>query len=136
MATTMDPLASSRHPPLSSHHERRPRAVGVSLNALNMADYRFRVSDAYFVPLRGWMLRLKLLEGSFDPKSLKPGKSLRLRGPEGEDRVVTVKALGVTGGRQKKERVEDTREFDLVIPPEDAVQDDRPVEIGWEAVPA
>ena len=101
-----------------------------------MTDYRFRVSDAYFVPLRGWMLRLKLLDGEFNPKSLKPGSSLRLVAPDGDDRVVTVKGLAVTGGRQNRQRVEDTREFDVVIPPEDAVQDDREVEIGWEAVPA
>lgn len=101
-----------------------------------MADYRFRVSDAYFVPLRGWMLRLKLLDGDFDPKTLKRGASLRLVAPDGDDRVVTVKDLAVTGGRQKKERVEEYREFDLVIPPEDAVRDDRKVDIGWEAVPA
>ena len=101
-----------------------------------MADYRFRISDAYFVPLRGWMLRLKLLEGDFDPKMLKPGKSLRLLAPDGEDRMVTVKGLAATGGRQKKERVETYREYDVVIPPEDAVQDERQVDIGWEAVPA
>ena len=101
-----------------------------------MADYRFRISDAYFVPLRGWMLRLKLLEGDFTPKTLKPGSSIRLVAPDGEERVLTVKGLSVTGGRQRKERVDEYREFDLVIPPEDAVQDDRAVEIGWEAVPA
>ncbi|MDX1673238.1 MAG: hypothetical protein R3314_00445 [Longimicrobiales bacterium] len=101
-----------------------------------MADYRFRISDAYFVPLRGWMLRLKLLEGEFDPKSLKPGRSLRLIAPDGHERLVTVKGLAVTGGRQKKARVEAYREFDLVIPPEDAEKDGREVGIGWEAVPA
>lgn len=101
-----------------------------------MADYRFRISDAYFVPLRGWMLRLKLLEGDFDPKMLQPGKALRLIAPDGEDRVVTVKGLSVTGGRQRKDRVERYREYDLVIPPEDAVRDEREVDIGWEAVPA
>ncbi|MFO7893734.1 MAG: hypothetical protein R6U63_08370 [Longimicrobiales bacterium] len=100
-----------------------------------MADYHFRISDAYFVPLRGWNLRMKLLEGDFDPKLLKPGSSLRLVAPDGHERVVTVKDRTVTGGRQKKERVEATREFDIVISPEDAVQDDRPVDIGWEAVP-
>lgn len=101
-----------------------------------MADYRFRVSDAYFVPLRGWMLRLKLLDGSFDPSMLKPGASLRLRSPDGEERVVTVKGLSVTGGFQRKDRVDAYREFDLVIPTEDALRDDRPVSIGWEATPA
>ncbi|NIP80105.1 MAG: hypothetical protein GWM90_13140 [Gemmatimonadetes bacterium] len=101
-----------------------------------MADYRFRVSDAYFVPLRGWMLRLKLLDGEFHPRMLKPGASLRLLAPDGEERVVTVKGLSTTGGRQRKERVDEYSEYDLVIPPEDAVRDDRQVAIGWEAAPA
>ena len=56
--------------------------------------------------------------------------------PDGETRDVTVKGLAATAGRQTKERVETTREFDLVISPEDAVRDDRTVQIGWEAAPA
>ncbi len=99
-------------------------------------DFRFRISDAYFVPLRGWNLRMKLLEGDFDPKMLKPGASMRLVAPDGEERVVTVKDRTVTGGKQKKERVQATREYDVVISPDDAVQEDRPVDIGWEVVPA
>jgi hypothetical protein len=100
-----------------------------------MADYRFRVSDAYFVPLRGWMLRLKLLEGEFEPSMLKPGAPLRLVAPDGEARPVTVKGLAATGGRQKKARVDEYGEYDLVISPADAVQDGRQVAIGWEATP-
>lgn len=100
-----------------------------------MADYRFRVSDAYFVPLRGWMLRLKLLDGEFAPSMLKPGRTLRLVAPDGEERVVTVKGLATIGGRQDRERVESYGEYDVVIPPEDAVRDDRTVAIGWEAGP-
>ncbi len=100
-----------------------------------MPDYRFRVSDAYFVPLRGWMLRLKLLNGDFEPSMLKPGRSLRLRAPDGAERTVTVKGLAATGGFQKKHRVDQYKEFDLVIPAEDAVRDDRTVAIGWEAIP-
>lgn len=101
-----------------------------------MADYRFRVSDAYFVPLRGWMLRLKLLDGAFDPAMLKPGRTLRLAGPDGEERTVTVTGLSVTGGFQKKERVDAYKEFDVIIPESDAVRNDRPIRIGWEATPA
>lgn len=101
-----------------------------------MADYRFRVSDAYFVPLRGWMLRLKLLDGAFAPSMLKPPGSLRLTAPDGEERVVTVTGLSVTGGFQKKERVDAYKEFDVVIPEADAVREDRPVRIGWVASPA
>lgn len=101
-----------------------------------MSDFRFRVSDSYFIPLRGWMLRLKLLEGDFEPSMLSPGHSLRLSAPDGQERTVTVKGLSVTGGFQKKERVETYKEFDVVIPEEDARRDDRQVGIGWEATPA
>jgi hypothetical protein len=101
----------------------------------NMADYRFRVSDAYFVPLRGWMLRLKLLDGTFEPSMLKPGGSLRLVAPDGEERVVSVVGRGATGGIQNKDRIAAYREYDIVIPEEDAVRDGRPVDLGWEARP-
>lgn len=101
-----------------------------------MSDYRFRVSDSYFIPLRGWMLRLKLLEGDFDPGMLEPGRSFRLSAPDGEERTVTVKGLSVTGGFQKKQRVDTYKEFDVVIPESDAIRDDRQVAIGWEATPA
>jgi hypothetical protein len=100
-----------------------------------MADYRFRVSDAYFVPLRGWMLRLKLLDGSFEPSMLKPGRSFRLVAPDGEERVTSVVGWAATAGTQSKQRVETYREFDIVIPQEDAVRDDRPVDLGWEVRP-
>ncbi|MBW3553349.1 MAG: hypothetical protein KY466_07565 [Gemmatimonadetes bacterium] len=101
-----------------------------------MTDYRFRVSDSYFIPNRGWMLRLKLLDGDFSPSMLQPGESLRLTGPRGEGRTVTVKGLSVTGGFQKKARVDAYREFDVVIPESEAMQDDQRVAIGWEAGPA
>ena len=101
-----------------------------------MADFRFNVSDAYLIPRRGWMLRLKLVDGDFDPSMLKPGASFRLRAPDGDERTVSVKGLSVTGGRQTRERVETYKEFDLVIANEDAVRDGREVDIGWTALPA
>lgn len=101
-----------------------------------MADYRFNVSDAYMVPLRGWMLRLKLVDGDFDPSMLAPGSTFLLRAPDGEERTATVKGLSATGGKQTRKRVEAYREFDIVIPTEDAVRDGREVAIGWAAAPA
>ena len=101
-----------------------------------MADFRFNVSDAYFVPLRGWMLRLKLTEGEFEPSMLKPGSSFKLVAPDGQERTVQVKGWGATAGRQKKDRVQAYKEFDVVIPAEDAVVDGREVATGWKAASA
>jgi hypothetical protein len=98
-----------------------------------MADYRFRVSDAYAVPLRGWLLRLKLLDGSFEPGMLKPGTSLKLTAPDGEDREVAVVGLAATAGRQTQKRVDAYSEFDIVIANADAVREGKPVALGWEA---
>lgn len=101
-----------------------------------MADFRFNVSDSYLIPLRGWMLRLKLVEGDFAPSMLKPGATFRIVTPEGEEWDATVKGLSSTGGRQTQERVDTYREFDLVVPTSDAVRDGREVEIGWTVIPA
>lgn len=101
-----------------------------------MADFRFNVSDACMVPLRGWMLRLKLVEGDFDPSMLSPGSTFRLRSPDGEGWTATVKGLSATAGRQTRKRVEKYKEFDIVIPASDAVRDGGEVAIGWSVVPA
>lgn len=101
-----------------------------------MADFRFNVSDSYLVPLRGWLLRLKLVEGDFQPSMLSPGSTFRLVAPDGEERTATVKGLAATAGNQSAARVERYGEFDIVIPAGDAVKDDREVDIGWSVVPA
>jgi hypothetical protein len=101
----------------------------------DMADYRFRVSDAYAVPLRGWLLRLKLLDGDFQPRMLGPGTSIRLVDPHGNERVVSVLGLAATAGRQTRERVEKYREFDIVLSERDAVRDGQEVGLGWEVRP-
>jgi hypothetical protein len=100
-----------------------------------MADYRFRVSDAFAVPLRGWLLRLKLLDGAFEPRMLKPGTSFRLVAPDGEERVVSVVGLAATAGNQTRKRVDTYAEFDIVISDQDAVREGRAVDLGWEARP-
>lgn len=101
-----------------------------------MDDYRFRVSDAYAVPLRGWLLRLKLVDGSFKPDMLKPGASLRLVAPDGEDREVSVLGLAATAGNQTRQRVDAYSEFDIVIATDDAIRDGKAVNLGWEARPS
>ncbi len=96
--------------------------------------YRFRVSDAVEVPLRGMMLRLKRVDGTAPLGALKPGATLRLMAPDGETRTARVKALSVTGGRPTQERLDRYGQADVVIAPEEARLDGRPVEIGWYVV--
>lgn len=97
---------------------------------------RFRVSDALIIPLRGFLLRLKLVEGAADIAAFKPGSRLRLLAPDGTKREVTVKGFSETGGRQTQERLDRLKELDLVIAQEDAIRDGVPIDIGWEATAA
>jgi hypothetical protein len=97
-------------------------------------SFRFRVSDAIAVPMRGYLLRLRLLDGQPSLKDLRPGCSLLLRAPDGTERVVRIQDHAVTGGRATQERLERTRELDVVISEADAVAGGRPVEIGWLAL--
>jgi hypothetical protein len=94
--------------------------------------YRFRVSDSLNVPLRGHLLRLRLLEGMPSVKDLAPGKRIRLSGPSGASREVAILGHSATGGRATQERLEAKRELDLVIRAEDAGEGTERVEIGWQ----
>ena len=132
-------LASRRFLWLSWTLDAAPHGRGgrvTTFDPTDMPDFRFNVSDAYMVPLRGWMLRLKLVEGDFDPSMLSPGSTFRLTAPDGHERTATVKGLSATAGKQTRHRVETYREFDIVIPAEDAVQDEREVGLGWSVRPA
>lgn len=93
--------------------------------------FRFRVSDSVDVPLRGRMLRLKVVDGSPAMADLKPGRTLRVSGPGGE-RTVTVVGHAVTSGRATQERLDKVRELDVIVA-DDAEQAEGPVEIGWYA---
>jgi len=96
--------------------------------------FRFRVSDAFEVPLRGTMLRLRTLEGRPRIRDVSPGRKLQLLTPDGRTRDITVRHLAMTGGRQTQDRLDRTRELDIVISMEDAGAGDDRVEIGWIAV--
>jgi hypothetical protein len=97
-------------------------------------SFRFRVSDAVEIPMRGYLLRLRLLEGSPRISELAPGRRLRLRAPDGAERVVRVQDYAVVGGRATQARLERTRELDIVISREDALAGGRPIGIGWMVV--
>ena len=97
---------------------------------------RFRVSDVVPVPLRGRMLRLRLLEGDPASATLRPGRPIRLRGPDGAERVVRILGIGTPSGRARPDRLARIREIDVVIAEADAVAGGEPVRIGWTAEPA
>lgn len=102
--------------------------------ARNKGNFRFRVSDAVPVPLRGMMLRLKLVEGSPRLEALEPGEAIRLVAPDGQSRVARVKAFTTTEGRPTQERLDEQRQLDLLIDAAAARQDGRSVGIGWHVV--
>ena len=96
--------------------------------------FQFRVSDSVEVPLRGYLLRLKLLNGEPAIGDLAPGRKIKLRSPGGAERVVVIKANSVTQGPASQSRLDRTREFDIVIAAADAVTNNEAVDIGWTAV--
>ena len=96
--------------------------------------FEFRVSDAVEVPLRGYLLRLKLLSGEPALADVGPGKRIRLRSPDGMESVVTIKDYSVTQGAPSQKRMDRTRELDVMIEGPDAIVNGRAVDIGWTAL--
>ncbi|MGQ0562860.1 MAG: hypothetical protein ACT443_13420 [Gemmatimonadota bacterium] len=96
-------------------------------------SFEFRVSDSVEVPLRGYLLRLKLLSGDPALGDVAPGRKIRLRAPDGTEGVVTVKDYAITQGTASQKRLDRTRELDVLIEARAAVINGRLVEIGWIA---
>lgn len=95
--------------------------------------YKFRVSDAVHVPLRGHMLRLRLVEGNPSMSDLAVGRILRVRSPGGVERDLPILAHSVTSGEPTQKRLDRNRELDVIVSGELAEADGNPVEIGWMA---
>ena len=99
-----------------------------------MADtFELRVSDSVVVPLRGRLLRLRVTRGSPKAADLAVGKKLRIRAPNGSDRVVEILAHSVTAGKFTQQRLDKTKEVDVIIAEDDALLDGDAVGIGWTA---
>jgi hypothetical protein len=92
--------------------------------------FEFRVSDVVAVPLRGTMLRLRLVEGSPSLEDLAVGRELVLRGPAGAERRVRIRAHSVTIGKPAQARLDRTGELDVIIEDDSGGE---PIEIGWLA---
>ncbi|HUP88236.1 MAG TPA: hypothetical protein VM100_02735 [Longimicrobiales bacterium] len=95
--------------------------------------FSFRVSDAVEIPGRGFLLRLKLNDGDPAIADLGVGKKIILRSPAGGERAVVIKDHSVTQGPTSQDRLDRTREFDVVIETPDAVVENAAVDIGWTA---
>lgn len=95
--------------------------------------FQFRVSDSVQVPLRGYLLRLKLLNGEPLLDDLSPGRRIRVRAPSGRERVITVKDFSATAGFPSQEKLEQHRELDIVVDTADGVVDGEEIDIGWIA---
>lgn len=99
-------------------------------------SYELKVSDSLHVPYRGHLLRLKIADGVPRLQELKAGSRLRVRGPDGRTGVIEILGFPTTAGRQTQERLERTRELDIVIPAQQAMIDGARIEIGWRVGPA
>jgi hypothetical protein len=93
--------------------------------------FQFRVSDVVEVPLRGIMLRLRVVEGAPALGDLGVGREVVLRSPSGEERRARITAHSVTVGKPSQERLDRTGEFDVIIDP--ASTAGGPIQIGWMA---
>jgi hypothetical protein len=94
--------------------------------------FTFRVSDVVDVPLRGTMLRLRIVDGTPSMNDLAVGSILRLRSPQGVERRVAITDHALTGGRPTQARLERARELDVLVADTDAGGVEA-VEIGWMA---
>jgi len=92
--------------------------------------FRFKVSDSAAVPLRGHVLRLKVVEGSPSMKDLKPGRVLEVTSPAGQTRQVAIVGHSATSGRARQDRLDRLRELDIVISADDASKGGL-IDIGW-----
>lgn len=92
----------------------------------------FRVSDVVDVPLRGTMLRLRLVDGTATMKQVAPGRTMRVSGPRGASRDVRILSYAATAGRSTQKRLDNLRELDVIIGDENT-GGGQPIEIGWTA---
>lgn len=93
--------------------------------------FRFRVSDAVDVPLRGTLLRLRVLEGNPSMDDLGVGSELVLTDGTGAERRLQVVAHSLTGGVASQKRLDRTRELDVIVADAETQSRDVYAEIGW-----
>ena len=96
--------------------------------------FEMKVSDIVEVPLRGQMLRLKVVSGAVAVSDLAVGRKLRLTGPSGEQQVVEIVAHTLSGGNVTQKRLDQYGEFDALVRPVEGAQES-PIDYGFRAEP-
>lgn len=82
---------------------------------LSSGQVVFRVVDALRGPHTGWILRLRLHEGTPPPLSAFRGSRWRVEGKDGVVRTVEVLDFPLTGGKPSDRRLRETGRIDLHV---------------------
>src|SRR5215510_7362672 len=95
--------------------------------------FEFRVSDTLVVPLRGRLLRLRVVSGNPQANALAAGKRLRVRAPDGNEREVRILDHSITGGNVSQAGLDRKREVDVIVSNEESEIDGEPIGLGRPA---
>lgn len=77
--------------------------------------FELRVSDVVDVPLRGLLLRLKVVSGQPRTGDIAVGRKLSVRGSSGAQQTVRIVAHSITGGNVSQARLDQVRELDVLV---------------------
>jgi|SRR5687767_14157162 len=91
--------------------------------------FELRVSDVMDVPLRGLLLRLKLVSGKPRTADIAVGRKLTVKAVNGAEQTVRIVAHSITGGNVSQDRLDRVRELDIVVTPE-SDEELRPIDFG------
>jgi hypothetical protein len=58
---------------------------------------------------------------------------LRVRAPDGGERVIRIKDYSATEGFPSQEKLDSRRELDVVVDQQDGIVDGQEIQIGWTA---
>ncbi len=98
-----------------------------------LATSIFQILDAPPAPHGGLILRLRHREGPTPRLRELRGARLRLRSPEGEERLVRVTGFALTGGKPSDDRLARTGRVDLHVVDEGNPEEGEPVTLRWVA---
>lgn len=93
-------------------------------------SFELRVSDVVNVPLRGLLLRLKVVSGQPRTADIAVGRKLSVRSARGAEQTVRIVAHSITGGNVSQKRLDKVRELDVVVTSDHAAELQL-IDFGW-----